>query len=74
MGVVVPELVQRETLDGSVAAIYGGTTFRFMEALKNPRWEDFVMNRTETAKANRFTYLGDGLNVRERKGGSVGAT
>ena len=65
---------KRGTVDGPVVAIYGGTTFHFMEALKNPRWEDFVMERTENAKVNRFAYLGDGFTLRERKGGSVGAT
>ena len=32
---------KRGTVDGPVVAIYGGTTFHFMEALKSPRWEGF---------------------------------
>ncbi|SPO06777.1 related to monooxigenase [Cephalotrichum gorgonifer] len=65
---------KRGTVDGPVVAIYGGTTFHFMEALKNPRWEDFKMDRIKLAKSNRFAYLGDGFSQRERKSGSVGAT
>ena len=65
---------KRGTVDGPVVAIYGGTTFHFMEALKNPRWEDFEMDTTAIAKANRFAYLGDGFTQREKKAGSIGAT
>lgn len=65
---------KRGTVDGPVVAIYGGTTFHFMEALKNPRWEDFKMDRTEGADTNRFAYLGNGFSRRETKSGSVGAT
>ncbi|CAK7235417.1 hypothetical protein SBRCBS47491_009286 [Sporothrix bragantina] len=65
---------KRGTIDGPVVAIYGGTTFHFMEALKNPRWEDFIMDRKSTATTNRFAYLGNGFTQRETKCGSVGAT
>jgi cation diffusion facilitator CzcD-associated flavoprotein CzcO len=65
---------KRGTVDGPVVAIYGGTSFHFMEAIKNPRWEDFDIERTKEAKSNRFAYLGDGFSQREAKGGSVGAT
>lgn len=65
---------KRGTVDGPVVAIYGGTTFHFMEALKNPRWEDFKMDRTELTKSNRFGYLGDGFSQRESKSGDIGAT
>lgn len=63
---------KRGTVDGPVVAIYGGTTFHFMEALKNPRWEDFKIDHT--TPINRFAYLGNGFSMREWKGGSVGAT
>lgn len=62
------------TIDGPVVAIYGGTSFHFMEAIKNPRWEDFHIDRLPEARANRFAYLGDGFTQREAKKGSVGAT
>ncbi|KAL3442851.1 hypothetical protein BJX65DRAFT_312463 [Aspergillus insuetus] len=65
---------KRGTVDGPVVAIYGGTSFHFMEAIKNPRWEDFQIERTKEAKSNRYAYLGDGFSQREAKGGSVGAT
>ncbi|KAL2848916.1 hypothetical protein BJY01DRAFT_262438 [Aspergillus pseudoustus] len=65
---------KRGTVDGPVVAIYGGTSFHFMEAIKNPRWEDFHIERVKEARRNRFAYLGDGFSKREAKGGSVGAT
>lgn len=65
---------KRGTVDGPVVAIYGGTSFHFMEAIKNPRWEDFVIDRMPEARFNRYAYLGDGFTRRERKGESVGAT
>lgn len=42
--------------------------------MKNPRWEDFKTDRTPEARINRFAYLGNGITLREAKGGSVGAT
>ncbi|KAL2067206.1 hypothetical protein VTL71DRAFT_1630 [Oculimacula yallundae] len=65
---------KRGTIDGPVVAIYGGTSFHFMEAIKNPRWEDFNIDRLDEAKYNRFAYLGNGFSRRETKGESVGAT
>lgn len=65
---------RRGTVNGPVVAIYGGTSFNFMEAIKNPRWEDFAMTRTDDAMANMFAYLGNGFSRRETKAGSVGAT
>ncbi|KAI9150713.1 FAD/NAD(P)-binding domain-containing protein [Paramyrothecium foliicola] len=65
---------KRGTIDGPVVAIYGGTSFHFMEAIKNPRWEDFNIERSEEARNNRFAYLGNGFSQRETKAGSVGAT
>lgn len=65
---------KRGTVDGPVVAIYGGTTFHFIEALKNPRWEDFHLERSPGAKSNRFAYLGNGFSLRETKSGTVGAT
>lgn len=65
---------KRGTVDGPVVAIYGGTSFHFMEALKTPRWEDYNIKRTAEGSRNRFSYLGNGFTVRESKGGSVGET
>lgn len=60
------------TIDGPVIAVYGGTSFHFMEALKNPRWEDFHI--TQEAGANRYVYLGNGFTLKETRGQSVGIT
>lgn len=68
------ELVQARHNRRPVMAIYHGTSFHPMEALKSPRWEDFDLERTEEAKLNRFAYLGDGFTLREAKDGSIGAT
>lgn len=65
---------KRGTVDGPVVAIYGGTSFHFMEAIKEPRWEDFIMDRMPEAERNRFAYLGNGFTTREANGGTVGAT
>ncbi|KAJ5107515.1 hypothetical protein N7456_004190 [Penicillium angulare] len=65
---------KRGTVDGPVVAIYGGTSFHFMEAIKNPRWEDFHIQRSTEASANRFAYLGNGFSRRESKRESVGDT
>ena len=63
---------KRGTIDGPVVAVYGGSTFHFMEAIKNPRWEDFNIERI--CKTNRFSYLGNGITKRETYGGTIGAT
>ncbi|KAK2750270.1 hypothetical protein FQN55_002417 [Onygenales sp. PD_40] len=66
---------KRGTIDGPVVAIYGGTTFHFIEALRTVRWEDYkleVISGSKGRKGNRFQYLGDGFTKRERKMGTVG--
>lgn len=65
---------KRGTVDGPVVAIYGGTSFHFMEAIKNPRWEDFEMRRGEAGRRNRFAHLGNGFTTREERKESMGAT
>jgi hypothetical protein len=65
---------KRGTIDGPVIAIYGGTSFHFMEAIKRPRWEDFNLQRMQEARTNRFAWLGNGFTLRETKKESVGAT
>ncbi|KAL2853502.1 hypothetical protein BJX68DRAFT_264970 [Aspergillus pseudodeflectus] len=63
---------KRGTIDGPVVAIYGGTTFHFIEAVKEPRWEDFRIKYAD--KGNRFRYLGNGFTKSEERGGSIGRT
>ncbi len=69
---------KRGTTDGQVVAIYGGTSFHFIEALRKPRWEDYRMEHLPCGKdgrsRNRFAYLGDGFTVKERRNGTVGET
>ncbi|KAL3455430.1 hypothetical protein BJX64DRAFT_297637 [Aspergillus heterothallicus] len=69
---------KRGTIDGPVVAIYGGTTFHFIEAVKEPRWEDFAIERSPSeggdGVVNRFAYLGNGFTRSESRGGSIGAT
>lgn len=65
---------KRGTIDGPVVAIYSGTSFHFMEAIKRPRWEDFNLRRMPEASANRFAFLGNGFTLRETRKESVGAT
>ncbi|KAL2833548.1 hypothetical protein BJY01DRAFT_259862 [Aspergillus pseudoustus] len=67
---------KRGTVDGPVVAVYGGTTFHFMEAIKEPRWEDFVIEygKLGAGVVNRFAYLGNGFTKSETRGGSIGAT
>jgi hypothetical protein len=60
------------TIDGPVIAVYGGTSFHFIEALKNPRWEDFHITREPGS--NRYAYLGNGFTLTETRGESVGVT
>jgi hypothetical protein len=57
-----------------VIAIYGGTSFHYAEALKNPRWEDYKINLMPMKTPNRFAYLGNGFTLREAKGGKVSDT
>ncbi|KAF9882919.1 hypothetical protein FE257_004900 [Aspergillus nanangensis] len=68
---------KRGTVDGPVIAIYGGTSFHYVEALRNPRWEDYeysLLASPVSAKLNRFTYLGNGFTLREETGMTVGDT
>jgi len=63
---------KRGTIDGQIVAIYSGTSFHYTEALRNPRWEDWQFESTHPS--NRFSYLGNGITLREARGGTVGDT
>lgn len=69
---------KRGTTDGQVVAIYSDTCFHFIEALKQPRWEDYRFDYLPCGKEgrsrNRFAFLGDGFTIREKKKGTVGDT
>jgi cyclohexanone monooxygenase len=42
----------------------------YLEALKDPRWEDWEFTRSEQS-INRFTYLGNGHSSVEALGGDL---
>lgn len=66
---------KRGTVDGRVVAVYGGSCFHFIEALRDPRWEDYKLEYFRGKGRNRFSWLGNGLTVREAEGSkSVGDT
>lgn len=65
---------KRGTINGPVVAIYGGTSFHYMEALRNPRWEHYEVSLLPAPSTNRFAYLGNGFTMREEKNGSVADT
>ncbi|KAJ5626335.1 hypothetical protein N7510_002644 [Penicillium lagena] len=66
---------KKGTVDGRIVAIYGGTTYHWMEVVKNPRWEDWKIEYRQSeggGPRNRFAYLGNGFTKREAAGGTVG--
>ncbi|KAI1608173.1 hypothetical protein EDD37DRAFT_583319 [Exophiala viscosa] len=62
------------TTCGKVVAIYCGSSYHFIEALKEPRWEDYHFEYVGDARPNRFAYLGNGMTLAETRAKSVGAT
>lgn len=69
---------KRGTADGRIVGVYSGSCFHFAEALRDPRWEDYNFDYTTPSSPrgniNRFAYLGNGLTVREARGGGIGGT
>lgn len=57
------------TSEGKVIGVWPGSLNHFMECLKEPRLQDFEFTYHT---ANRFAYLGKGLSLREKQGGSLG--
>ncbi|KAL8290247.1 hypothetical protein RQP46_003186 [Phenoliferia psychrophenolica] len=47
---------------GKPDALYAGSVLGFLELLENPRWEDW---KFKSAKANRFSFLGNGTSTLE---------
>lgn len=50
------------------AAIWPGTRVQFMEAIENPRWEDYNFTWWND---NRFAFLGNGFSIRESDGRDI---
>ncbi|OCK83368.1 FAD/NAD(P)-binding domain-containing protein [Lepidopterella palustris CBS 459.81] len=54
---------------GKIAALWPGSTLHYLEALKEPRWEDWDFKYQSN---NRFEYLGNGHSSAEaREGGDL---
>ncbi|KUL85739.1 hypothetical protein ZTR_08526 [Talaromyces verruculosus] len=51
-----------------------GTGHHRFDISREPRWEDFVFERSEEGKRNRFEYFGNGWTERERTGGNTALT
>ncbi|EJD40909.1 FAD/NAD(P)-binding domain-containing protein [Auricularia subglabra TFB-10046 SS5] len=52
---------KRHSTDGRVTALWPGSTLHFIEAIKQPRWEDWDIRY----RGNRFLWLGDGHSQTE---------
>jgi hypothetical protein len=55
---------------GKILALWPGSTLHYLEALKDPRWEDWDFTHSEQT-GNRFTYLGNGHSSAEALGGDL---
>ncbi|KAI6274096.1 hypothetical protein MCOR27_007527 [Pyricularia oryzae] len=54
------------TITGKVVGLWPGSTLHYLEGIKEPRWEDWILERE--AGTNRFGYLGDGHSTIETQG------
>ncbi|TLD33784.1 hypothetical protein PspLS_00696 [Pyricularia sp. CBS 133598] len=54
------------TTTGKVVGLWPGSTLHYLEAIREPRWEDWILERE--AGTNRFGYLGDGHSTIETQG------
>lgn len=53
------------TVDGPIVALHPGSRVHWFHMLDEPRYEDYIWRR---ARANRFSYLGNGFSTREGDG------
>lgn len=65
---------KRGTSDGKVVGLYAGSCYHWAEALREPRWEDFLVRYRQRPGENRFSWLGNGFTVRETEGRSISDT
>jgi hypothetical protein len=54
--------------------MWPGTGHHRFDIVREPRWEDFVFERTEEGKRNRFEYFGNGFTEREKNGDVLSLT
>lgn len=54
---------------GKILALWPGSTLHYLEALQEPRWEDWEFRHG--AGENRFAFLGNGHSTAEALGGDL---
>ncbi|KAM0391278.1 hypothetical protein ACHAPZ_011488 [Fusarium culmorum] len=54
---------------GKILALWPGSTLHYLEALREPRWEDWKFSYTPGR--NMFAYLGNGHSTEEAMGGDL---
>ncbi|TLD31411.1 hypothetical protein PspLS_01743 [Pyricularia sp. CBS 133598] len=54
---------------GKVLALWPGSTLHYLEAMRDPRWEDWSFKAADGG--NRFSYLGNGHSVAETVTGDL---
>jgi len=57
------------SVHGKVAALWPGSTLHYLEALREPKWEDW--NITYPSGLNRWAYLGNGHSSAEKRNGDL---
>lgn len=51
-----------------------GTFYHRFEINKDPRWEDFIFERSKEGTRNRFDYFGNGWTQREKNADEIALT
>ncbi|KAK3694745.1 hypothetical protein B0T22DRAFT_80399 [Podospora appendiculata] len=51
-----------------IAALWPGSTLHALEALRAPRWEDFVYESADSSSTNALRWLGNGWSTTQRSG------
>lgn len=49
-------------------ASWPGSGYHRFDNMRDPRWEDFVFERSKQSEKNRFDYFGNGYSMREKRG------
>jgi len=54
------------TIDGRVTSVYPGSSLAYLEAIEDPRWEDY--NYEYLDRNSRYSFLGNGTTFTEASG------
>ena len=54
--------------------MWPGTGHHRFDIVRDPRWEDFVFERSDEGRRNRFEYFGNGWTEREKNGDEISLT